>query len=630
MGTTSRAAVIALSLIVSVAVGCGGGGGGGGGNQTCAAGQVDCGGTCLDPNSSTSHCGASGTCIGGQAGTACDPGEYCSRGSCVVSCASTEVVCDNTCVNPDSSNAHCGAAGNCLGANAGASCASDHTCTAGSCVCSVAGRVDCGGACIDPMTDEQHCGASSTCSGSAAGKVCGSGQRCLQGACELDWTPTTSLTAVPHFQDGPTTLVHLVYQGGTLVDTTGHTTWASVGAPAQTEVGMWSPAQYYTGPFAVADPQPRWVGTGTTKAFLDANTAGDFLVCARFKPGAHPASEVSKVIIASGRPDTSSGSTADGGWALTQKYMGYYLLYQDVTQLLMVGNGFSGTVNIQDAEWAYFCAGKDGTVIHAFNEGQLQNETGMVTEAWGSASPAGALQTSPDDPTVGSYADGTHPLLDAGVYEIIITADRATSGNALNLIAGASGGVLGDWTSLATFTGADGQPHVGAPSTVPFNGGAIATDHSITWGAVLPSSPAAAGTCYGLVASAADWSTLPGSRVALRWANATGSSQLTWINSTQAGVEDYDAGPPPISGAACANPGPLAAGSHTFLACHGTDGIARAYVDGNQFSESVVLDPTLGPDLDDVASTFTLGPIGSGVTVSRVFACGTANPLVCD
>lgn len=65
-------------------------------------------------------------------------------------------------------------------------------------------------------------------------------------------------------------------------------------------------------------------------------------------------------------------------------------------------------------------------------------------------------------------------------------------------------------------------------------------------------------------------------------------------------------------------------------ACHGTDGIARAHVDGNQFSESVVLDPTLGPDLDDVASTFTLGPIGSGVTASRVFACGTADPLVCN
>jgi hypothetical protein len=604
------------------------------GSCACSGSEVECGGACVDPQSSNLHCGAGPGCTGG---TACAAGKYCFHGGCVVECTAG-VVCGESCIDPNTSSAHCGASGDCLGANAGVACASDHACSTGICVCSVSGQVDCGGTCIDPLTDEQHCGASGTCSGSQSGTACASGQTCLQGTCEprLDWTPTTSLTTPPRFPDGPTTILHLIYEGGSLVDTVGNTTWTAVASPAETAVGMWSPTQYYTGPFAVADPQPHWVGDSAAKTALDG-LPSTFLVCVRFKPGAHPTdTNPSKVVIADGKPENAFG-TANGGWALVQKYMGYFFLYQDAAGVTMVGNGFSGSVSIGDAEWAYFCAGRDGTAVHSLNEGRLQNETGMFDEDWNSVTAVGALHASADAPTVGSYADGSHSLVDGGVYEIIVTSDRATSGNALNLIAGASGGVITDWTGLATVTGADGTEHLGAPSTIAFQpSGSVATDHAISWGPVLPPSPPANGTCFGMQASAADWTTLPNNLVALRWANASGSSQLHWINtgsdpgSRQHGVEDHFAGPPELSAAACANPGSLAAGSHTFMVCHGTDLKGRAYVDGTLFAEMASAeDPSLIPNLADPSSTFTMGPIGSGVTVSRVFACGTADPAVC-
>jgi len=53
-----------------------------GGGLMCAMGLVDCGGTCIDPDSSFDYCGASAPCAGNP-GAVCDPLlEICSLGTC--------------------------------------------------------------------------------------------------------------------------------------------------------------------------------------------------------------------------------------------------------------------------------------------------------------------------------------------------------------------------------------------------------------------------------------------------------------------------------------------------------------------------------------------------------------------
>jgi hypothetical protein len=51
-------------------------------------------------------------------------------------CFAEEISCGGVCVNPTTSSAHCGASGACSGASAGASCTDGKTCQAGVCACS--------------------------------------------------------------------------------------------------------------------------------------------------------------------------------------------------------------------------------------------------------------------------------------------------------------------------------------------------------------------------------------------------------------------------------------------------------------------------------------------------------------
>ena len=66
----------------------------------CAAGELLCSGTCIDPLSDMDHCGAAADCLGDDAGVACDPtplgpcpgalGEACVAGQCAPACPSYE------------------------------------------------------------------------------------------------------------------------------------------------------------------------------------------------------------------------------------------------------------------------------------------------------------------------------------------------------------------------------------------------------------------------------------------------------------------------------------------------------------------------------------------------------------
>ncbi|MFW5739536.1 MAG: hypothetical protein ACOC1F_04140 [Myxococcota bacterium] len=74
----------------------------GAGNCTlsCQQGLVDCNGTCIDPLTDETYCGASGDCSGANTGETCGASEICDgSGNCSASCAPPLVVCSDACTN---------------------------------------------------------------------------------------------------------------------------------------------------------------------------------------------------------------------------------------------------------------------------------------------------------------------------------------------------------------------------------------------------------------------------------------------------------------------------------------------------------------------------------------------------
>lgn len=174
---------------------------------TCSASQLDCSGTCVDPQTDAMHCGACGTaCETGQSCTAgacdCDPGlqacgdscvntqdnanncgacgmvcpadaPLCSAGACSSACAATLTQCGQACADLQTSVEHCG--------GCGMVCGGGQTCEAGACQCSAPGQTACDGVCTDVQSDAANCGA--------CGTVCAAGQSCTAGACVAPATP---------------------------------------------------------------------------------------------------------------------------------------------------------------------------------------------------------------------------------------------------------------------------------------------------------------------------------------------------------------------------------------------------------------------------------------------------------
>jgi hypothetical protein len=56
----------------------------------CPTGQVICGGSCVDPGTDNAHCGAAADCQGTNAGTACKAGEVCAAGKCGSNCPAAD------------------------------------------------------------------------------------------------------------------------------------------------------------------------------------------------------------------------------------------------------------------------------------------------------------------------------------------------------------------------------------------------------------------------------------------------------------------------------------------------------------------------------------------------------------
>ena len=129
----------------------------------CDPGTELCGDNCFDLSISHEHCGV--------CGQECLPTEDCFQGHCV--CKSMYVMCDGSCVDPNTltDDDNCGACDNECGS--GASC----QVMDGMPMCKCSNSLDlvCDDECIDPATHALHCGA--------CDNACGQGQGCHEGVC---------------------------------------------------------------------------------------------------------------------------------------------------------------------------------------------------------------------------------------------------------------------------------------------------------------------------------------------------------------------------------------------------------------------------------------------------------------
>ena len=87
------------------------------GTCQCPSGMIFCNNKCIDPQTSTTNCGAKGECNNNTQTNANYKGascEYaCVNGICRSQCENDQILCSNKCIDPASSTSNCGAKGAC-------------------------------------------------------------------------------------------------------------------------------------------------------------------------------------------------------------------------------------------------------------------------------------------------------------------------------------------------------------------------------------------------------------------------------------------------------------------------------------------------------------------------------------
>lgn len=202
----------------------------------CTAGSIFCGGRCVDPRTDPSFCGATGDCAGANAGTACGGAQVCSGGACLSVCPMGTIDCGGSCIDPLTNRNFCGASGTCGGANAGTACAMGQVCVNGRCATGgcATGTILCGLSCIDPSSNRQYCGARGDCAAANAGTACGTNEQCISGTC-LYTPPPTSILGSAVDTDGITTPTAVQLQiAAPLAGTLYYTLDGSVPSPGST------------------------------------------------------------------------------------------------------------------------------------------------------------------------------------------------------------------------------------------------------------------------------------------------------------------------------------------------------------------------------------------------------------
>jgi len=139
----------------------------------CAAGQMTCGGRCVDTQSDAMNCGA--------CGVTCAAGQLCVAGACRSDCPAPRMMCGASCIDVQTDGTNCGMCGRACPApaNAASTCAMG-VCGLGACN---AGFSDCdrdpsNGCEVDTRSSAMNCGA--------CGTACAAGEMCVSGACRFD------------------------------------------------------------------------------------------------------------------------------------------------------------------------------------------------------------------------------------------------------------------------------------------------------------------------------------------------------------------------------------------------------------------------------------------------------------
>lgn len=143
--------------------------------STCLSVDLaECDGECVDLEWDSNHCGQCGVACGDGTGTT-----SCMAGACVPCEDAGLTDCESDCADLSWSDKHCGACG--------VECGDGEVCVQGDCVpgdgscdapCDDGDKICCGGECVDPRTSDNHCGGcgTATCEG-------GCTEACRDGAC---------------------------------------------------------------------------------------------------------------------------------------------------------------------------------------------------------------------------------------------------------------------------------------------------------------------------------------------------------------------------------------------------------------------------------------------------------------
>jgi hypothetical protein len=141
----------------------------------CMAGEMVCGGACVDTQTNPLHCG--------MCDRMCAAGETCNAGMCrpSVMCTAPEIACGGGCVNPQTDVNNCGMCG--------MACAAGQRCVMGACMAArmcPAGEIDCtptapAMTCVNVQTSTMNCGS--------CGNACPSGESCNMGVCQPAMCP---------------------------------------------------------------------------------------------------------------------------------------------------------------------------------------------------------------------------------------------------------------------------------------------------------------------------------------------------------------------------------------------------------------------------------------------------------
>jgi hypothetical protein len=467
-------------------------------------------------------------------------------------------------------------------------------------------------------------------------------------ALDLNFATIDTLTA-PSFRGASapsaTVLAHIVVNpDGTLTDLTGNTSWTAVGgAIPHGNTGLWSRGRnVYSGPFDVSH---YWVGDAATKTWLDTQTAGNFVICARIKPGEHPGTGGNnKIVFSNGKPEMGGHD----GWALMQMHSSFCFHYHantDTGEAMRPiawpsPNDVTGVLPTFDYSW--ICGGRNADVLGVFADGQGPNGVYQMEGDPGTTLATPSFRVSAALPSIGAYADGSG-MHDGGVYEVIITNDAATGAAMTRIVSTAASGILVA-NPLATYlTGADALLHRIDPSNVigTITNGTVtpqAYSHPsdalyLHWGVPLASDTQQTGACIGFDA------TVDGSWAAADTANwiplLERADDDSWRVQIQNAGNCVNVNGANGFQAACGtrSPAPADGSRHTTLACFSAvDSGMRLYADGSTtpYAERVPLTGGTAafPRLND-GELLTPFNAPAGIHIHRIWACSGSDPARC-